>query len=434
MTMVVTDTTPVKFVGQAVVEATFLAALAGRGSPALGEAALVYDYCAARGLAADFLVGMFQMESRCGTDPAAICVAPPTPTHSWGNTSEPSYGSPGTGDPPVRGRFTVYADWYDGGISTVARFFEHPPYDGKVTVREIIETWAPPSENDTEHYIAQVVETMNTLRATSENGGTVVSIPKPPVLTSPRSPNYGYNAPREVKLVVLHITEGSGASALSWLTNPSSGASSNFLIMEDGTIHELVPPDESAWANGAVNKPDMSNPIIAECINSGRNPNCISVSIEHAGYSSWGGGGSLNAIQWGMSAWLTAWLCQEYGLPPTPTTIIGHYQIDSVNRSGCPGFSYYEWVRYYTIVPFVLRQEGDDVKLPPEGTAVQFVAPNGNTVSVINWGGVATQIKGVNYADLGAHVVGDDGKTEYNRSLIDGVMQEFVVVESDETE
>lgn len=166
---------------------------------------------------------------------------------------------------------------------------------------------------------------------------------KPNIISRPSPNRNGYSSPHRPKCVVWHITAGSGASALSWLTNPASQASSNYLIMEDGTVYELVPPSESAWANGAVNKPNMANPIVAETLNAKRNMNTASISIEHAGQTSGGKGGSLTARQIEATIALTAWLCAGWGITPDRAHIIPHAFIDGVNRPYCPGFSEAEW-------------------------------------------------------------------------------------------
>lgn len=166
-----TRATVVKGAGPGLGRAAFVAELARVGSPVPAEAAgRVYDYAAGRGLDCRFLLGVFGEESSCGTNPDAICVGGggvPEPTYSWGNTTQdatkPSYGHPGTGR-VVRGRFSVYPGWYEGGISTVARFFDHAPYAGLATVAELIRIWAPPDDgNRTEEYIAGVVATMTRL-------------------------------------------------------------------------------------------------------------------------------------------------------------------------------------------------------------------------------------------------------------------------------
>lgn len=220
----VSDQTKVKGVAPGITREKFIARLQAVGSPAASVGGLVYDYAARRSLDARFLLAMFQQESSSGTNPDAIAVS--GPTHSWGNTTSPSYGDPGLGPPYVRGRFTRYADWLAGGVSTVARFFEHPPYNGKDTVREIISVWAPPGDNNnTERYISNVVATMNALGGTSmaptiaistghhnKQGGDAIEITQ----TGPLAHEVG-RACAALGLSVVYLTpdEGMGTSSAS---------------------------------------------------------------------------------------------------------------------------------------------------------------------------------------------------------------------------
>lgn len=175
-------------------------------------------------------------------------------------------------------------------------------------------------------------------------------IPKPAMNAAYRSPNTnqysaaeGMTWPMTIEAVVHHISEGGLASNLSWLTNSASGASSNYLIARDGTIYELVPLGIPAWTNGPRNKPNLKNPLIKTWNTNGWNPNTRTVTIEHQGYTSYGAGGSLTPAQRAASILLTAWLLQEIDKPADRTHIIGHYEIDSVERPNCPGYSPAEW-------------------------------------------------------------------------------------------
>lgn len=172
-----------------------------------------------------------------------------------------------------------------------------------------------------------------------------MALQKPPVDTSHPSPNRGYpSGVHRVDAIIWHITQGS--NSLGWLTNPASGASSNYLIARDGTIHELVPPVESAWANGRVCNPDADHnqPLITKWVAEGVNFNRRTVSIEHEGMSSLGQGGSLTAAQIAATVRLTAWLCQTFNLTPDAQHVFGHFEIDSCDRPNCPGFSRGEWL------------------------------------------------------------------------------------------
>lgn len=407
-------------------EAEFVAILQKAHSPAQGAASAVWNYCRRRGVSPAFLLAMFKAESSFGLKGTA------TQTHSWGNTRSPSFGGvPEMGTVPGRsGVFPVFANWADGGISTAARFLDHAPYHGKTTVAQIIPVWAPKSDlNDPEDYIRAVLASIEGWVGNAPpagTGGTTVALSKPPVIASPSPNRGGYASPHEPQLICWHITQGT--DSLGWLQSPQSGASANYLIARDGKTYELVPPTESAWANGKTCKPDMSNPIIAQCINQGRNVNTVSVSIEHEGMSSLGKGSSLTTAQIAATVRLTAWLCATFGIAPDRGHIIKHAQVDACDRPNCPGFSEVEWVTWVDAINEIVRSGSTTPQAPPSGPGESirhYVNAQGVPVTEIVWGGKAKAIRGGNIVDLGISVDGDpDGV--YHRSVQANAFKEWV--------
>lgn len=172
-------------------------------------------------------------------------------------------------------------------------------------------------------------------------------IPKPTMNTSyvasysRNKYNPAEDGARVVEAFVYHIATATKASNLSWLAHPSSGASTNYYIAKDGEIFELVPWEIAAWTHGQMNRPDVSNPLIKKWHDNGWNPNQRAIGIEHEGEAA----DTLTEAQIKSNNQLTAWLSQQTGVPVDRTHIIGHYQIDSVNRPYCPSFSEAEWSR-----------------------------------------------------------------------------------------
>lgn len=165
------------------------------------------------------------------------------------------------------------------------------------------------------------------------------------------SPNRGsYRSPRRVRCVVWHITQGSYGSALNWLRSPESKASANDLISRTGYVANLVPGDEAPWTNGQVHLPVYSQPIVAQTVAQGRNPNTVSYTIECAGYTSRGLGGSLTAEQLAALIIRTAQACMEYYLTADTEHILRHSHWDSVDRADCPGYSRAEMVDWVSAV------------------------------------------------------------------------------------
>lgn len=145
------------------------------------------------------------------------------------------------------------------------------------------------------------------------------------------SPNHGKGrGGRRPIAIVNHITAGAFPGCLNWLQNPVSKASSHILITRGGSIYRLVADEDTAWANGAVNRPSWR-------LYDGTNPNRYTLSIEHEGYRTSGGDGALTGAQFDATVAVHRYWIQRHGIPINRDHIIGHYQIDSVNRPNCPG-------------------------------------------------------------------------------------------------
>ena len=57
-----------------------------------------------------------------------------------------------------------------------------------------------------------------------------------------------------IDTIVLHTTEGSGEGARNWLTNPQSKVSAHYVVMEDGSLSQLVDDGNAAWHCRGYNK------------------------------------------------------------------------------------------------------------------------------------------------------------------------------------
>lgn len=178
----------------------------------------------------------------------------------------------------------------------------------------------------------------------------------------------GSSHPHETQMISNHVTAPpapnlSDHGSLRYLTLNPAQASVHFLIARDGTIYwGGVPLDQSAWTNGLdydlgpgpyANpwKSDLTNPMIAALVRSRMNPNCRTVAIEHEAYN----GQGMTQKQWSSSRHLNAWLCQENSLQPVAKlTMIGHFQIDGINRPNCPGWTAAQWAEHEAGVRAIL--------------------------------------------------------------------------------
>lgn len=165
--------------------------------------------------------------------------------------------------------------------------------------------------------------------------------PDYPVATWRGSPNFwtGRNG-QSVVAIVDHIMQGSIESADSWFKNLASEASAHFGVALDGRVWQWIKTKDSAWANGITNKSDLGVDWLQKALKAGINPNLLTVSIEHEGYS----GQAMPDKQFQATLKLHKWLIAQYNIPIDREHITGHYQYDNVDRHNCPG-SGFPWGR-----------------------------------------------------------------------------------------
>ena len=171
------------------------------------------------------------------------------------------------------------------------------------------------------------------------------------------SPNYSTGRGcKKIIAIVNHQTAGQGPGALSWLCNKASQASAHYLIYRDGTVYQLVRDLDTAWHAGGVNKPSWS-------LYDGTNPNRYTIGIEHECYPAVGGDGNLTELQYHATLELHRQLIKTHAIMVDRAHIIGHYQIDSVNRPNCPGAKF-PWDRLMkdltlgtTTIPIVVNSK-----------------------------------------------------------------------------
>ncbi|MEA2280804.1 MAG: hypothetical protein QOK21_1411 [Solirubrobacteraceae bacterium] len=148
--------------------------------------------------------------------------------------------------------------------------------------------------------------------------------------------------------IVIHETQGSYASTVSWFQNPNAGGSAHFVVRSsDGAITQMVHEKDVAWHSG------------------NRTYNWSSIGIEHEGYV---GDCSWNTdAMYRSSAQLVAELAAKYVIPVDRTHIIGHDEVPDPNHPGQyggadhhtdPG-SCWNWDYYLSLVRADLGQ------LPP---------------------------------------------------------------------
>jgi N-acetylmuramoyl-L-alanine amidase len=159
-------------------------------------------------------------------------------------------------------------------------------------------------------------------------------------------------------IIVNHIMCGTEAGTDEWFENPASQVSAHYGVSRTGAIHQYVRDEDRAWANGQCHNPSW--PLYDKYAG---HLNSISLSIEHEGWPNDG----LTEAQYQATLWLHRQLIAKWGIPLDSLHIIGHNQLDTVNRKDCPGPKF-PWDRLYKdlgvvqIVNLHVGSKGDDVK------------------------------------------------------------------------
>ena len=192
----------------------------------------------------------------------------------------------------------------------------------------------------------------------------------PPAVWDP-SPNFNPGRGEAITRVIIHDTEGSFASALSWLKNPQARASAHYIIRSfDGYIVQLVRERDKAWH--------------VRCWNP------FTIGIEHEGYVD--KPSYFTDVMYRSSAALTRSITRKYGIPQDLYHIIGHgvwtqrsiwsvirhdqdfarYDPTSTDDSSCnnhtdPG-RYWNWQYYLALVKADTTPPRILTMAPPPGT------------------------------------------------------------------
>lgn len=141
---------------------------------------------------------------------------------------------------------------------------------------------------------------------------------------------------------VVHITGNSNLPSadaeISWRINDKGlQNSATFFVNRDGSIRQALgdPLHMDPWANGDVNRPDLSNGRIAALVKDQVNANTRTiVAIENVGFEP---GSSITRAQEDACARIIAYYHRKAGVTVNRNTVIGHYQLNSVTRPNCPG-------------------------------------------------------------------------------------------------
>jgi N-acetyl-anhydromuramyl-L-alanine amidase AmpD len=131
-----------------------------------------------------------------------------------------------------------------------------------------------------------------------------------------------------VDRVVIHVVQGSYATALKVFRDPAHAAAAHYVVRKDGHVAQMIRELDVAFHAG------------------NRSYNERSIGIEHEGFVD--DPKSFTATMYRSSAKLTAGICERYGIPVDRTHIMGHVEVPGTDHTD-PG-PYWDWDRYLRLV------------------------------------------------------------------------------------
>lgn len=165
-------------------------------------------------------------------------------------------------------------------------------------------------------------------------------------------------AGRTPKWIIIHGTAG-GASAeniAAWFRNPNANVSAHYVIGRDGTIIQCVKESDTAWANGGLSAGHDTWWSL--------NPNAETISIELVKPRT-DNGDTISEPQRASCFALVRDICRRNAIPARDADrnggITGHYSIDPVNRSRCPGP--FPWDELWSYLKSGEQKGGDETVL-----------------------------------------------------------------------
>ncbi|MBA4862731.1 N-acetylmuramoyl-L-alanine amidase [Streptomyces sp. PSKA54] len=132
----------------------------------------------------------------------------------------------------------------------------------------------------------------------------------------------------EIDRVIIHVAQGSYATALNVFRDPGHGAASHYVVRKDGHIAQMIRELDVAFHAG------------------NRAYNERSVGIEHEGFVDQES--SFTDAMYRASARLTAGICARYEIPVDREHIIGHVEVPGTDHTD-PG-PHWDWDRYIRLV------------------------------------------------------------------------------------
>ncbi|MFC9120882.1 N-acetylmuramoyl-L-alanine amidase [Streptomyces sp. NPDC057067] len=131
-----------------------------------------------------------------------------------------------------------------------------------------------------------------------------------------------------VDRVIIHVTQGSYASAVRVFQDPAHQAATHYIVGQNGRVTQMIRELDVAYHAG------------------NRSFNERSVGIEHEGFVD--RPQDFTKAMYESSARLTAAICKRYGIPMDREHIIGHVEVPGTDHTD-PG-PHWDWTRYMKLV------------------------------------------------------------------------------------
>ncbi|CAM5402752.1 peptidoglycan recognition family protein [Streptomyces atroolivaceus] len=131
-----------------------------------------------------------------------------------------------------------------------------------------------------------------------------------------------------VDRVIIHVTQGSFASAVRVFQDPAHQAATHYIVGQNGRVTQMIRELDVAYHAG------------------NRSFNERSIGIEHEGFVD--RPQDFTAKMYESSARLTAAICKRHGIPVDREHIIGHVEVPGTDHTD-PG-PHWDWPRYLKLV------------------------------------------------------------------------------------
>jgi hypothetical protein len=312
-----------------------------RKSPVAPEAGAIYDLLAPRGLTR-LAAAMAWMERRNDTNDADLVYygrdlhnlwALKHPNGGW--RSYPSYTA-------------AAADWADHILG--------PTYADLVTLGQFVARYAPWSDgNNPTHYGAKAAREINALPLRKEAMPSPMPEPTPPT-PGTRNPTptiydlrhdahaarFGLTPAERDRLLAKKIPGRDGRQPeaiglhVQWGNTPGSlrhwlgvDASATVMVQRDGSILKVIPETDGPWTQGDVKHPGPRARRLLDRF--GPDPNIYSLTIEAEDERT----EQINETQARTILWQIRQWQQTWPRLADPERILGHFEINSVDRARC---------------------------------------------------------------------------------------------------